>query len=275
MHNIGLTEQEIEAYGRDGYVVPNYNLPDSLLTELRVAYDRIVAENSDTRGVSPNFMLGPHLMKPGAQGLKGDPFWMELARNDEILDMVCQVAGDDLILWGTTLFGKPPVVGKATPWHQDADYYPIEPMATTTVWIAIDDATTENGCMQYLPGSHKERRVFPHHWNEREDLTLYQQIDDKWVDEDRTVDLVLKAGQISLHDVFMVHGSRANTSPHRRAGFVLRIMPGTSYFNHMNGAGSGNETHDYSGRALFQLRGEDKTGRNNFSIGHLAVNARD
>ncbi len=268
MRKTTLTDSEIQAYHRDGFVMPDYRLPDDVLYALRKAYDRMVDQNSNTPGVNPDFMLGPHLSKPGAQGLKGDLVWMDFARNDEILDMVSQVAGDDLILWGTTLFGKPPIVGKATPWHQDADYYPIEPMATTTVWVAIDDATPENGCMRYLPGSHKERRVFPHHWNEREDLTLYQQIDAEWVDEDRAVDVTLEAGQISLHDVFMVHGSRANTTPHRRAALVLRIMPGTSYFNHMKGADSDNATHDYSGRALFQLRGEDKTGRNDFAIGH-------
>lgn len=263
-----LSRSEIDAYHRDGYVIPDFRLSDEALTGLRDAYDRTIAANADTPGVTPDFMLGPHLGTPGAQGVRGDPYWLELAHNRDILDMVAQVAGEDLILWGTTLFGKPPFIGKATPWHQDADYYPIEPMATVTVWIAIDDATPGNGCMRYLRGSHARRRVFPHHWNESGDLTLYQEIDDEWINEDDSVDVELKAGQISMHDVFMVHGSRANTSPNRRAGFVLRIMPGTSHFNHARGADSGNTTHDYSGRALFQLRGEDKTGRNNFSIGH-------
>ncbi|MBT7504998.1 MAG: phytanoyl-CoA dioxygenase family protein [Rhodospirillales bacterium] len=263
-----LSNQQIKAYHRDGFIMPDYQMPDDLLNQMREAYGRIVAENSDTPGVSPNFMLGPHLQKTGAQGVKGDPFWMDLARNDDILDMVSQVAGEDLILWGTTLFGKPPLVGKATPWHQDADYYPIEPMATITVWIAIDDATAENGCMRYQPGSHQDRRGYPHHWNERDDLTLFQEIDDEWVDEDKAVDVIRKAGQISIHDVFIVHGSGANTTPDRRAGFVLRIMPGTSFFNHSKGADSDNPTHDYSKRALFQLRGGDKTGRNDFAVGH-------
>ena len=148
MNTATLTDREIEAFHRDGFIMPDYQMPDRLLNQMRDAYDRVVAGNSDTPGVSPNFMLGPHLQKTGAQGVKGDPFWMDLARNDDILDMVSQVAGGDLVLWGTTLFGKPPLVGKATPWHQDADYYPIEPMATITVWIAIDDATAENGCMR-------------------------------------------------------------------------------------------------------------------------------
>jgi ectoine hydroxylase-related dioxygenase (phytanoyl-CoA dioxygenase family) len=81
---------------------------------------------------------------------------------------------------------------------------------------------------------------------------------------------VLEAGQISLHDVYLVHGSEANRSDKRRMGLVLRILPATSFYNHNSGkikedAGS---PHGYSQRALFLLRGVDRTGRNNFTLGH-------
>jgi hypothetical protein len=81
---------------------------------------------------------------------------------------------------------------------------------------------------------------------------------------------VLEPGQISLHDVYLVHGSDANHSSRRRMGLVLRIMPATSVYNHDSGkikedAGS---PHGYSNRALFLLRGEDRSGRNNFTRGH-------
>ena len=83
-------------------------------------------------------------------------------------------------------------------------------------------------------------------------------------------DIVLEPGQISLHDVYLVHGSEANLSDKRRMGLVLRIMPSTSFYNHDSGkikedAGS---PHGYSSRALFLLRGKDKSGRNDFNRGH-------
>jgi uncharacterized heparinase superfamily protein len=70
----------------------------------------------------------------------------------------------------------------------------------------------------------------------------------------------------------LAHGSAANLSPKRRMGLVLRIMPATSFYNHNSGkikedAGS---PHGYSNRALFLLRGEDRSGRNNFTRGHEA-----
>jgi ectoine hydroxylase-related dioxygenase (phytanoyl-CoA dioxygenase family) len=216
-------------------------------------------------------MLGPHLQRPGAQGVQGSRDWFEFATEPEILDMVAQVAGNDLVLWGTTIFGKPAGCGKATPWHQDADYYPIEPLETCSVWMALDDSTPDNGCMRYLPGSHKNRRVFPHHWEEDGDLSINQAIDAEFVDESQARDIVLEAGQISIHDVYLAHASRPNTSDKRRAGFVLRIMPATSYYNHGRGRedGTQHEHQDYGNRALFLIRGEDKSGgRNDFTTGH-------
>jgi ectoine hydroxylase-related dioxygenase (phytanoyl-CoA dioxygenase family) len=64
---------------------------------------------------------------------------------------------------GSQVFCKPPVTGKAIPWHQDGQYWPIRPIATCSVWIALDDATPENGCMRYIPGSHKARKLEQHH----------------------------------------------------------------------------------------------------------------
>jgi ectoine hydroxylase-related dioxygenase (phytanoyl-CoA dioxygenase family) len=124
--------------------------------------------------------------------------------------------------------------------------------------------------MQFIPGSHREHKIYRHHFEHRDDYTLAQVIDDGQVDLNQARDIVLEPGQISLHDVYLVHGSAANHSPERRMGLVLRIMPATSFYNHNSGkikedAGS---PHGYSNRALFLLRGEDKSGRNDFTRGH-------
>jgi ectoine hydroxylase-related dioxygenase (phytanoyl-CoA dioxygenase family) len=99
---------------------------------------------------------------------------------------------------------------------------------------------------------------------------LRQVIDDDQLDLKLARDIVLEPGQISFHDVYLVHGSKANQSNKRRMALVLRIMPAMSFYNHNSGkikedAGS---PHGYSNRALFLLRGEDKSGRNDFSRGH-------
>jgi hypothetical protein len=263
-----LTLKEIERYRRDGYVVPaGFRLPADVVAGLRCEYDRLLAANA---ALPSDIMMGAHLEKAGAQGVKGARAWFDLATRPEILDMAAQLMGPDIVLWGTTVFGKPAKGGKETPWHQDGDYYPIRPLETLSVWIALDDATPENGCMRFIPGPHRARKLYPHHWEERPDLTINLVCNAEEFDETTAEDLVLKAGQISLHDVYMIHGSGANTTDRRRAAFIVRLMPGSSLYDHKLGEDFARQhpTQDYGRRALFLLRGEDKTGRNDFSIGH-------
>jgi hypothetical protein len=266
-----LSEEEIDRYHEDGLVIPShYRVPDSTLQRITDLYQKLLEENQNNPDFSPDFILGPHLDASGTYGVKGDPAWLDFAQIPEILDMVGQLVGEDFILWGVTIFGKPAKIGKATPWHQDGDYYPIEPLETCTVWISLDGSTPQQGCMRYIPGSHKSHRIYSHHFEHRDDYTLAQVIDDGQVDFDQARDIVLERGQISLHDVYLVHGSEANLSDKRRMGLVLRIMPATSFYNHDSGknkedAGS---PHGYSNRALFLLRGEDKFGNNDFNRGH-------
>lgn len=263
-----LDAEEIKRYKEYGYLVPQYRLPQDRLKHMHDAYARLLAANPN---ISSDFMLGPHLEQPGAQGVQGSREWLEFATQPEVLHIAAQLVGEDLILWGTTIFGKPAKVGKATPWHQDGEYYPIRPLKTITVWIALDDATRENGCMQFIPGSHKARKTFSHHWEEDDTLTINQVCDAEHFDESTAHDLILEAGQMSFHDVYMIHGSRANTTGARRAAFVVRIMPGNCYYDHALGQemAQPHQAHDYGRRPLFLVRGRDRTGRNNFSIGHI------
>ena len=84
----------------------------------------------------------------------------------------------------------------------------------------------------------------------------------------RAVDVVLEAGQMSIHDAFMVHGSRANCSGPRRAGFAIRYMPATSPYDRqvMRTGGAAGIRQDMSQRPIFLVRGEDRAG-NDFTVG--------
>ena len=262
-----LTTEEIALYRDRGYLVPDYQLADDVLFEMREAYDKLLGDNA---GVTSDFMLGPHMEKPGRQGIVGSRRWLDFCRNPDILDRVAQLIGPDIVLWGTTIFGKPARKGMETPWHQDGDYYPIRPLETLSVWIALDDADCGNGCMRFIPGSHKTRQTFSHHWVDGADLTIRQVCDPEHFDPASAYDLVLKAGQLSFHDVYMIHGSHANRSGRRRAAFVIRLMPAWCHYDHALGREMSKQhaAHDYGGRPLFLLRGEDRCGRNDFSIGH-------
>ena len=120
-----------------------------------------------------------------------------------------------------------------------------------------------------MPGSHKARRSFQHGVSKREGLVLNQYVDDPTVDLSMAEDVELRAGQFSLHDIHMIHGSNANRSGKRRAGVAIRYMPGTSLMNRessLTGSSSGYMVN-WRTRPLWLLRGENRAG-NDLEVGH-------
>ena len=213
-----LSEAEVDRYHENGYVIPEYRLPEETLQDIRADYDRLLARHPKFRDYCP--ML-----------LRYDLSFLNYARDPNILDMVAQVIGPDIILWNSSFFAKPAVNGKKTPWHQDGEYWPLRPLATCTVWLAIDEATVENGCLKFMPGSHKRKELRPHRTNKDPNFTLHQELLESEYDDDKAVPLELEAGQMSLHDVYLLHGSEANDSGKPRRGMTMRFMPGTSVFD--------------------------------------------
>ena len=132
-----LTDAQLAHYRDRGYVIPDFRLPESVVEDLRADHARLVTRHPELRQYCPNL-------------LHYDLRFLEIARTPEIVAMVSQLLGPDLALWNSSLFAKPANDGKRTPWHQDGQYWPIRPLATCTVWIALDDSTTQNGCLRIL-----------------------------------------------------------------------------------------------------------------------------
>ena len=262
-----LSREEVARYGDEGYLIPSYRLPTAQLERLRRTLDRLIRDNP---GVRPEKLVSAHIEGDNGEGVHGSAEFLELARDPAIVDMVAQLIGEDVILWGCQVFCKPGGDGFETPWHQDGHYWPIRPLANCTVWVALDDSTPENGCLRVIPGSHREKRTHQHLMEDREDLVLSQRTADDAFDPGLARDVVLRAGQMSMHDIYMIHGANANRSPHRRAGVAIRYMPGTSVFERNLDPAGGRSGIPvvFAKRPLWLLRGRDRTGRNDFSIGH-------
>jgi ectoine hydroxylase-related dioxygenase (phytanoyl-CoA dioxygenase family) len=264
---VRLNEQELEHFREKGWVVPDWRFPPDLLAEMRAEYDALIARNSH---IASDIMLAPHQVNGGSQGVIGSEKWFEFATHPALMEIAGQLIGDDIILWGTTIFGKPALNGKETPWHQDGEYYPIRPLETLTMWIPLDDVTPENGPMRFIPGSHKAHRLFSHSWSDGSDKTINLVTDGEHFDEATAEDLIIEAGQVSFHDVYMIHGSLPNRTPHRRAAFIVRLMPATSHYDHKLGAEIGKQhpAQGYGVRPLYLVRGENRHPGNDFTIGH-------
>lgn len=261
-----LSESEIRFYRQYGYVIPGFRLPMERVVALRTALKRVISDNPQTR---PEQLVSIHVTARGEEGVRGDDEFMVAATNTEILNMVEQCIGPDIILWGCQAFCKPPGQGMEVPFHQDGHYWPIRPLATCTVWIAIDDSKADNGCLQVIPGSHHDAVLYRHSTTARTDVVLNQEVCDARFDASQAVNVELEAGELSLHDVYLTHGSQPNRSNRRRAGLAIRYMPGTSLFDRSSGNDytSAGYHVDFSGRPIWLLRGTDQTGKNDFSVG--------
>lgn len=261
-----LDAAHLDTYRRDGLVRPPFRIPGDRLGRMREALERLLHDNADT---APESLICPHIPNGPRHDATAAARWLEFATDPDLLDLVEQVLGPDVILWGSQVFCKPARTGRTIPWHQDGQYWPIRPIATCSVWLALDDATPENGCMRYIPGSHRAGSLFAHRRREGADLVLFEEVDPAACSTSDPRDDALAAGEFSLHDVFLVHGSEANRSDRRRAGFVIRFMPATSLFDRridrrQDQAGL---SFSFSRRPIWLARGQDRAG-NDFAIGH-------
>ena len=251
-----LTNEQIEQYHRDGFVTPNFRLPQEAIDEIKVAHNRLVQRH-------------PEFSDYCSALLAYDTWYLNIARIPEILDMVNQIIGDDVALWNSSFFAKPAKVGTKTPWHQDGEYWPIRPLATCTAWIAIDAATPENGCLRVIPGSHRHKALAKHNRSDEEGIALNLELDASEFDEAEAVDIVLEPGQLSLHDVYLYHGSEPNCSDNPRRGMTLRFMPTTSVYRHdLPTRTTSTGPLDLSERTVYLMRGVDRSGQNDFRMRH-------
>ena len=173
-----------------------------------------------------------------------------------------QILGPDVLLWGSQLFCKPAAVGMEIPWHQDGAYWPIRPLANISAWIAIDRVRRENACLRVIPGSHLNG-LKPHQIDSRKNLALDRTVNPEHLNKEEAVDIELDPGELVFFDVYLMHGSNANTSGERRAGLVYRYMPSTSLFDRgvQDKINKSGHLVSYKDRPLFQVLGDDP-GRN-------------
>ncbi len=243
-----LTEAQINQYNEQGYIIPEYRLSSEQVEAIKAQHARLLEAHPEFSDYCPALLIH-------------DTGFLNFARNDAILDMVGQLIGPNIALWNSSFFAKPAKVGSKTPWHQDGEYWPIRPLATCSVWIALDDATPENGCLRFLPGTHRSKELAEHHYNDASGLSLPLELDSKHVDENEAVDVVLKAGQMSLHDAYLMHGSEANNSDKPRRGMTLRFMPTSSVYRRDLPTSGHNDM-----RTVYLMRGKDESGKNDFRV---------
>ncbi len=206
-----LSREQIEAFNRNGFISPIRIFDEAEIVEHRRYFDQLLEQVRTTGGDS--YSISTAHLKYGAV--------YDLLTNPRIVSIVRDLLGENVIGWGSHYFCKLPGDGKRVSWHQDASYWPLTPSKAVTLWLAIDDADTENACVRFLPGSHLYGHLTWHLSETDESNVLNQTVAD--VDKfGAPFENVLKAGEASLHSDLLLHGSEANESNRRRCGLTLR-----------------------------------------------------
>ncbi len=263
-----LSDDEVRRHQRDGFVVPEFRLPAEVVDRLLAATRQLVADRPE---LVDHSIVGPHLPGGGIHGLRTDGTFLDVATDDTLLDAVEQLVGPDLILWNSLMLYKRAERGLKVPWHRDAFGSAIEPTATTSVWIAVTESTVDNGCLRFIPGPHRTDSAGEHDATPRPDEMFSATLDPASFDASTAVDIELEPGQLVFFDVFTVHGSQPNNGTKPRAGFACRYMPGTSIYHHDRVQTRDQPGYGHESRALMLVRGQDRTGRNDFERGHARV----
>ena len=211
-----LTQGQIKAYETEGFV-PKVQISD----ETAAAQHRELFNKLEARVGREECQIGlidQHF---------DEEFIWEIATHPKILDCIEALIGPNVMMLSTHFFCKyGPDEKKFVAWHQDVTYWGLEPPEAITAWYAIDDSDCENGCMRVIPGTH--RPGIREHGKSGQDgnlLSIDQEVPVSKNEEQNAVDLVLKAGEISIHHGTLIHGSMPNQSTRRRCGLTVRYIP--------------------------------------------------
>ena len=210
---MSLAAQQIAQYQRDGYVSPVPVMPASETLGLRRQLEAVEARQGGKLEAvqrSRAYLLFK---------------WLDdLIRDPRVLDPIEQLIGPDILCWSTIFWIKDAGSKSFVGWHQDNTYWGLSSRNVITAWFAISDASVDAGCMKVMPRTHLGETLRHEDTYHQDNMLTRGQVI-PGLDESRAVVMPLRAGEMSLHNYCLAHGSGPNVSPDRRIGVSMHFMP--------------------------------------------------
>ena len=210
-----LSVEQVQSYWNDGVVYPLTAISEREATDLIPRFtelrDRMVG------WVNCKQLLKVHLVSR----------WVyDLASSKRVLDAVEGVLGPNILLWGATFFAKKPNHTFHVGWHQDLLYWGLKPAdGVLTVWLGLTDASSDNGAMQVIRGSHTDGiRNHDNHFDANNMLMSSQNCEPTEEDWQNRITCELRPGQFSIHHGMALHGSGPNLSDRPRIGLSINYI---------------------------------------------------
>lgn len=227
-----ITDEHVAHFHEQGYLVVEQAFSP---TEVEVALDGLldlidgkrpdftnIQFEAKARDLLPT--MSPEQKQDVVRKLMGfveyDARLKTLAEHPALLAVLQRLMNDTPVLFQDMALLKPPLIGREKPWHQDNAFFDIAPETTVVgVWIALDEAVPENGCMFIIPGSHRQGPVL--HWVRRD-----WQICDTDVATTASIAVPLKPGGCLFFHGLLHHGTPPSQSARRRRALQYHYKPG-------------------------------------------------
>lgn len=211
----GQQAEIAERFAAQGYYFPIDVLSVDEAVALRQELEALESTNRGNKFGNKSQLNYPHIIFRFADAI---------IRHPRILDAVEAILGPDILVWGSTFFIKEPQSEGYVSWHQDLRYWGLDSEAEVSAWLALSPVTEANGCMRFVPGSHKGE-LLPHKdtFVDSNFLTRGQEADIE-IDDRDTILVPLAPGQVSLHHGKLLHGSGPNRSNERRIGLAINYI---------------------------------------------------
>ena len=230
--NTDLSPQQIQSYRDNGFVVIDDFLTDDELELWRKYVDEAIEQREDRKLADGRMKDGDaYYDKVFVQRIN---LWQdhdgmrELMHDVRLGRMAATLAGvDGIRIWHDQALVKMPW-GNPTGWHLDNPYWSFSSRDAISIWVALDDATVHNGCLYFIPGSHRTATF--------DNTDIGQNIGDlfaiytEW-GEQEAIPAPMKAGSCSFHNGLVAHGAGANMTPGKRRAMTCAYMPDGSTFN--------------------------------------------
>jgi ectoine hydroxylase-related dioxygenase (phytanoyl-CoA dioxygenase family) len=224
-----LTAAQINFFHANGYLAGIRLLNDEQIEVLREELAEVIDPNHPAHNLFYEFHSNesdnPLTVLFHALGAwRISTAFHDLLWNPAFLVPASQLLGGAVRFWHDQLFCKPPHQGGVVAWHQDYSYWTrTQPMAHLSCWIGLDDSTRDNGCVHYVPGSHRWN-LLPVTGLANDMNAIKSALTEDQKAQFRPVAIELKAGECSFHHPLMVHGSFENRGDAARRGVVINVM---------------------------------------------------
>lgn len=228
-----VTEEQIRFFRENGYLQCGQVLTPDRTRALRARLDDVLEGRSRAEPETKRNMLGDGSERVVVQVVniwEADDRFHEHIFSPTICEIAAALMGTDVVrVWHDQVQYKPPRIGGPTTWHQDHPYWPIiQPADLVSAWVALEDATVENGCMRMVPrshlwGPHKGGTIGtdPETFAPLPDMSL--------VPAGERIEIVpceVRAGEVMFHHCLTWHGSPPNLSERGRPAIAVHYMPG-------------------------------------------------